>query len=72
MPENEKFEIVTINPAFIVGPAFVNAGFSSGELVKKIMDNELPGIPRLSLGIVDVRDCADAHLFAIKKKEAAN
>jgi len=38
LPENERFEIVTINPALIMGPAFVGAGFSSGEIIIKTME----------------------------------
>jgi hypothetical protein len=63
---------VVINPSLIVGPAFVDAGFSSGEIINKVMGNALPGLPLVSIGLVDVRECAIAHLLGIKKKEAAN
>ena len=33
--------------------------------------NELPGIPYIQFGIVDVRDVANAHLQAILKENAA-
>lgn len=29
LPEDEKFEVVTINPGFIVGPSICGPGFSS-------------------------------------------
>ena len=72
MPEHERFEIVTINPSLIVGPAFVDAGFSSGEIITQVMNSALPGMPLAFLGLVDVRECATAHLLALKKKEATN
>ena len=62
MPQNEKFELVTINPGFILGPAFVGAGFSSGEVIDKLILGKYPGLPKVSFGCVDVRDCAMAHL----------
>ena len=72
LPEHERFEIVTINPSLIVGPAFVDAGFSSGEVINQVMNNPYVGQPQIYIGLVDVRECATAHLLALKKKEAAN
>lgn len=59
--------MVTINPGFIVGPAFVNAGFSSGDAISKVMNNGYPGMPKIMMPMVDVRETAMAHLLAIKK-----
>ena len=33
LPEEEKFDVITINPGFIIGPAFVGAGFASGDII---------------------------------------
>jgi nucleoside-diphosphate-sugar epimerase len=55
-----------------MGPAFIGAGFSSGEIVSKFMEGEYPGVPKVMISLVDVRDVAEAHLQAIKKPEAAN
>ena len=55
-----------------MGPAFVGAGFSSGDLITNIMNGKYPGLPRISMPVVDVRECATAHLNAIKLQEAAN
>jgi nucleoside-diphosphate-sugar epimerase len=35
------------------------------------MSEKLPGLVRIMLPIVDVRDVAQAHLMALKVKEAA-
>jgi len=65
LPANEQFEIVTINPGLIMGPAFVDAGFSSGDIITNIMANKYPGMPLIMFPIVDVRETALAHLLAL-------
>ena len=72
LPEEEKFDVITINPGFILGPAFVGAGFSSGEVIDKILNGKYPFLPKVRFGCVDVRDVAQAHLLAIQRPEAAN
>ena len=62
LPEHERFEIATINPGLIMGPAFVGAGFSSGEIISKFMEGEYPGVPKVMISLVDVREVAEAHL----------
>ena len=54
-----------INPGFIQGPSFHDNQFTSADFVKRLLSNDFPGIPRISLGIVDVRDCALAHVRAL-------
>jgi dihydroflavonol-4-reductase len=65
-------EIVVINPGFIFGPTFINRDSSSLELLKNLMNGKYPGLAKISIPIVDVREVAKAHLFAIIKPEAAN
>lgn len=55
-----------------MGPAFVDAGFSSGDIMIKLMNNEYPGMPLIMFPLVDVRETAIAHLLAIQKPEVAN
>jgi len=35
--------------------------------MRRILSHDMPGIPDLAIGTVDVRDVAAAHLFAIEK-----
>lgn len=64
---------MVINPGLIQGPSIVsNADFSSGLIVNRFMNNAYPGMPKIMMGIVDVRECAQAHLQGIKVAEAAN
>jgi dihydroflavonol-4-reductase len=65
-------EIVTINPGLVLGPNLNKAQFSSGDIIKKLMMKELPGLPKMQFPIVDVRDVAEAHLQGLLKPEAAN
>ena len=58
LPENEKFEIVSIHPGFIVGPNNKKVTFTSGEVIRKVMMKEWAKLPRLSMGMVDVREVA--------------
>ena len=56
----------------MLGPAFVGAGFSSGDLISSLINSKYPGLPRTSFPMVDVREVANAHLQALKRPEAAN
>ena len=71
LPESERFEVATINPGLILGPAFVGKGFSSGDIISKFMLGGFPAIPRAQIMCVDVRECAEAHLEALKRPDAA-
>lgn len=71
LPEAERFDIVTINPALVMGPAHQTNAFASGDVMKGMMTSgEL--CSRAKMGMVDVRDVALAHLKAIKVDEAKN
>ena len=70
LDKGDKFELVTINPGFIVGPNLNSAHFSSGDMIKQIMMGEMPGLPKIQMPVVDVRDCATAHLEACLREEA--
>lgn len=70
LPADNKFDMVTIHPALIIGPNNNTATFTSGDIIKNIMTKEWPKLPRVSIGTVDVRDVADAHVLALKIPEA--
>ncbi|CAI2371119.1 unnamed protein product [Moneuplotes crassus] len=65
LPEEVKFDAVTINPGFILGPILVKSPFSSADVLSKIMRGKYPGLPNIYVPMVDVRDVAEAHLRAI-------
>ncbi len=66
LPESERFELVIINPSLILGPTLIPGDFASASFITQVLNGSLPGIPKIKLGIVDVRECAQAHLMALK------
>lgn len=72
LPDDEKFEVVTINPALIVGPSLCGPGFTSQKIIADLVNGKYPGLPKITMGIVDVREVAEAHLKALEVEAAAN
>lgn len=71
LPAGERFELVTVNPALVLGPLLAPEVGTSGEVVRKLMKRELPGLPDIGWAVVDVRDVADAHVAAMTAPGAA-
>ena len=66
-----KMELVTINPPLILGPVPNKDFRTSIELVRTIMLGQVPGVGRIKMGSVDVRDVASALILAMQTPEAA-
>lgn len=62
-----QWDLVTINPSFVMGP-MLNAGGTTSEsfnILKQIGDGTMKaGVPKMGIGLVDVRDVSDAHYKA--------
>jgi len=71
LPEAERFELVVINPGFVVGPSLRLEPSTSIDFCKYALEGKMPAIPHNIFPTVDVRDVAVAHLRAIKLTEAA-
>ena len=69
--EEAALELVTVCPGAIIGPVLGGDFSASLDLVKKLMDGSLPGLPRIGWPLVDVRDIADLHVRALRVPEAA-
>ncbi len=63
--EGGALELSVVNPVAVLGPALGSDYSPSILLVQRLMDGAMPGCPRLSFGLVDVRDVADLHLRAM-------
>jgi nucleoside-diphosphate-sugar epimerase len=63
--EGAGLELAVVNPVAVFGPVLGPDYATSILLVEKMMDGALPGVPRMCLGVVDVRDVADLHLRAM-------
>jgi nucleoside-diphosphate-sugar epimerase len=58
-----RWDLVTVNPSLVMGPGINPKGTSeSFNLMRQFGDGTLKsGVPRWGLGLVDVRDLAEAH-----------
>lgn len=70
-PDDRRPELVAVNPSYCLGPSLGDIGNASNELVRRLVDRSLPGVPRLMFPVVDVRDVADAHVRAMTSAAAA-
>jgi nucleoside-diphosphate-sugar epimerase len=57
--------LVTINPALVLGPLLDEDPGTSATVVQRLLKGSIPALPRISFGIVDVRDVAEAHVAAM-------
>jgi nucleoside-diphosphate-sugar epimerase len=88
--EGGGMELAVVNPVGIFGPLLSSSFATSIELVIRMMNGSLPGMPyvptapfsssrltdlmtysNISAASVDARDCADLHLKAMVRPEAA-
>ena len=65
MYENQSnWDLVVLNPSFVLGPS-LNPKFNTSEsynIIKQISEGYFKfGIPKLPIGVIDVRDLAKAH-----------
>jgi dihydroflavonol-4-reductase len=68
--EGGNLELSVVNPVAVFGPVLGPDYSTSILLIQRLMDGGMPGCPRLSFGIVDVRDVADMHLRAMTNPAA--
>ncbi len=68
-----QWDLVVLNPSFVLGPAAHGVPSSeSFSIMRQVGDGTLKfGAPRLGIGMIDVRDLAQAHLAAAYLPEAS-
>ena len=71
LPADQRFELCAINPGFVLGPLQRAKVSTSVEGIRKLLDREVPGSPRIGFATVDVRDVAVLHRLAMQRPEAA-
>jgi nucleoside-diphosphate-sugar epimerase len=69
--EQNELELVSVNPALVLGPALESDYGSSLEALYLLMTGAYPILPKLGFEIVDVRDVAVLHRLALESSEAA-
>ncbi|MBI1223534.1 MAG: NAD-dependent epimerase/dehydratase family protein [Bacteroidetes bacterium] len=65
--EQNQWELITINPSLVMGPPLNPSHVTSDSfmIMKQLVDGTAKmGAPKLGMGIVDVRDVAEAHYRA--------
>ncbi|MFT7687491.1 MAG: dihydroflavonol-4-reductase [Candidatus Azotimanducaceae bacterium] len=63
-------KLTTVQPALVLGPALEADYGSSLEALMKLLRGDLPMVPKLGFGIVDVRDVAELHRIAFENDES--
>jgi nucleoside-diphosphate-sugar epimerase len=69
--EGGALEMAVINPTAVLGPVLGADYSTSVQLVQRLLGGAMPGVPKLSYGVVDVRDLADLHVRAMSDPAAA-
>jgi nucleoside-diphosphate-sugar epimerase len=69
--EGSGLELSVVNPVGVFGPVLGPDYSTSIQLVKRLLDGAMPGLPQVAFGIVDVRDVADLHQRAMTDPAAA-
>jgi nucleoside-diphosphate-sugar epimerase len=71
-------ELTTILPGAVLGPALIDGGAGGNnrqqgslQVIQRMLDGKLPGVPRLAFWIIDVRDLAELHVRAMTDPRAA-
>ncbi|KAM3727612.1 Cinnamoyl-CoA reductase [Dirofilaria immitis] len=68
--ENVKFKLTVINPTLVVGPLLHNVQGTSVDVIRRFLNNEVPAVPTIQFGLVDVRDVAQAHIRAMRESRS--
>jgi nucleoside-diphosphate-sugar epimerase len=63
--EGGGLELAVVNPVAVFGPVLGPDYSTSVLLIQRLMSGKVPGSPRLSFGVVDVRDVAELHIRAM-------
>jgi dihydroflavonol-4-reductase len=69
--EGGPLELVTVNPALVLGPVLGTDFSASIEAIKKLLNGSIPALPRFGFNVVDVRDVAALQLLAMTTPSAA-
>ncbi|MFJ5261824.1 NAD-dependent epimerase/dehydratase family protein [Streptomyces sp. NPDC088387] len=64
-------ELTTVLPGAVFGPVLTSSTVGSVGIVARMLSGKMPGVPRIGLEVVDVRDLVDVHLRALESPAAA-
>jgi nucleoside-diphosphate-sugar epimerase len=63
--------LTTVLPGAVFGPVLGTGATGSVDIVRRMVAGAMPGMPRIGLEIVDVRDLAAVHVLAMTTQAAA-
>ncbi|WP_372665852.1 NAD-dependent epimerase/dehydratase family protein [Amycolatopsis kentuckyensis] len=63
--------LATVLPGAVFGPLLSPDTLGSVQIIGRMLTGAMPGVPRIGLEVVDVRDLADVHIRALTAPEAA-
>ena len=69
LPEKKNIDLAVINHGFLQGPALTKGSGALLAMTIGMLAGKLPALPDIILGMVDVRDVAQAHIVAMEKPE---
>lgn len=69
---DKDIELIAINPTMVLGPTLEPDYGSSLEALALLMSGRYPLLPKLSMGIVDVRDVAILHRLAFERANSGS
>ena len=67
---DSNLELAVINPSWVLGPILESDIGSSVQSIQMLLNGALPLVPKISFGMVDVRDVADLHVLAMTSDKA--
>ena len=70
--EGGPLRMTVINPVGIFGPVLSKDLSASVLLIKMMLEGKMPAMPRISFGVVDVRDVAALHIRAMEDPATDN
>jgi dihydroflavonol-4-reductase len=63
--------LATVLPGAVLGPILSTGNLGSVAIIRRMLAGSMPGVPRIGLEVVDVRDLADLHIRAMTTPAAA-
>lgn len=68
----DQWDLVTINPGFVLGPSLTNRNDSTSiGFLSDMLNGKFPLVPDFYFAIADVRDVARAHILAANNENAS-
>jgi nucleoside-diphosphate-sugar epimerase len=68
--EGGALELAVVNPVGIFGPVLGPEYSTTILVIQRLLEGDMPGIPNMQFGVVDVRDVADLHIRAMTNPAA--